>query len=248
MQGRLRKVRRRDGFLPNNNLDLARASSSLCFDLRLATPKQDQQAPLSTRIFQSDSQEVFDQCGKGYLARNRLRRFHDGLDVQLSDWRINRARRGGSSSFAQPRVPFVELLDLSVGAPAVITVPRIPEIGVGECLEAARRIKPRRDLIGERLIVDKAVRTRRADGLFVELNGIESSTFDTRNLRVHQCGAVFEIFRAKFRTYRQLFVVSSEGIQMLLALARIRNIATRRTGKRAVKFVFCELKTRRCQK
>jgi hypothetical protein len=60
---------------------------------------------------------------------------------------------------------------------------------------------------GDRLIMNKAVRAGRADGLFVQLNGIESSSFDTRNLRPHQCGAVFEILRAMSRPYCELFAV-----------------------------------------
>ena len=62
--------------------------------------------------------------------------------------------------------------------------------------------------------MDKAVRSRRTDGLFVKLDGIESSTFDTRNLRAHQCGAVFEILRATVRPYFEPFVVSSESLEM----------------------------------
>src|SRR5580698_5009816 len=203
--------------------------------------------PRSAPALSAAIHQFLDQRGKSHLTRNRLRRFHGGLDVQLLDPRVNCARGGGSSYFAQARVPFVELPYFSVGAPTVVAVPGIPEIGVGECLEAARRVKARSDLISERLVIDKAVRTGRTDGVFVQLNGIESSSFDARNLRPYQCGAVFEIFRAKFRTYCELFRVSFEGIQMLPALARCRRIAARRTGKCTVKFVFCQLKTRRCQ-
>jgi len=74
-----------------------------------------------------------------------------------------------------------ELSYLPRGAPTVIAIPRIPEIGVGECLEATRGIKTPGYLIGERLIMDKAVRARRADGLFVKPLGIQFPTLDPRN-------------------------------------------------------------------
>src|SRR5580698_6644046 len=120
MQRGLGEIRRRDYCLQNLDLDPGGASGSLCFDPRLATLKEDQQAPLGPGTFHSDSEETLDQPGKDHLTRNRLRRFHDGLDVQLPDWRVNRGRRGESSSLAQARVPFVELPYFSVGAPTVV--------------------------------------------------------------------------------------------------------------------------------
>jgi len=94
MQRRLRKVRWRDGFLPNDNLDLARASGSFRFDPRLASPKptlkKDQQAPLGPGILHRDSQEFLDQLGKNHLTRNRLRCFRYSFNVQLPGRRPNR--------------------------------------------------------------------------------------------------------------------------------------------------------------
>jgi hypothetical protein len=244
MQRRLRKVRRRDGFLPNDNLDLARASSSLCFDPRLATPKQDQQAPLSTAFSRAIRTRFLISAGRAISLEIAYDAF---ATVSTSNCLTGGSivpEGAGVRPSRRARVPFFELLYFSVGAPTVVAVPRIPEIGVGECLEAARRVKLCGDLIGEHFILDKAVRTGRADGLFVQLNGIESSPFDAGNLRPHQCGAVFEILRAMFRPYCQVFVVSSEGIEMLPALSRCRRIAARCAGKCTVKFVFRHLKTR----
>src|SRR5580693_9488352 len=210
MQRGLGEIRRRDYCLQNLDLDPGGASSSLCFDPRLATLKEDQQAPLGPGTFHGDSEETLDQPGKHHLTRNRLRRFHNGLDIQLPDWRVNRGRRHGSSSLMQARVQPVEMFYFSVGSPASIALPRIPEIGVSECIEATSGVEARGDLIGERFIVDKAIRAGRTDRPFVQLNGIESSSFDARNFCPDQCGAIFEILRAKFGTNCQLFVMSSE--------------------------------------
>ncbi len=48
---------------------------------------------------------------------------------------------------------------------------------MGDLLEAARRVEAGGELIGERLIVDKAVDARRADGLLVKALGIELPAF-----------------------------------------------------------------------
>ena len=66
-------------------------------------------------------------------------------------------------------------------------------------LEAARRVEARGELVGERLVVDKAVCAGRADGLFVEALGIELAAFDPGDLRADQRGAVLEILRAILR-------------------------------------------------
>jgi hypothetical protein len=103
MQRRLRKVRRRDSFLPNDNFDFTRARASLCFDPRLAAPQEDQQAPLSARTLHCDSQELLDQRGKDHLTRNRLRNFHYRLNIQLRG-RLRNHSGGRSPFLSQARI------------------------------------------------------------------------------------------------------------------------------------------------
>ena len=141
-----------------------------------------------------------------------------------------------------------ELSYLPRGAPTVIAIPRIPEIGVGERLEATRGIKAPGYLIGERLIMDKAVRARRADGLFVKPLGIRLPALDPRNLRPHQRGAILEILRTVVRPYLKLFVVDFESIEVLSALVCRFRIAARCMGKRTVKFIFGHVKSWRSRK
>ena len=66
-----------------------------------------------------------------------------------------------------------ELPHLAISSPAQVAVPRVPQIGMGDRLEAARCVEAGSQFIGERLIVNKAVGAGRADGLFVEALGIE---------------------------------------------------------------------------
>ena len=70
-------------------------------------------------------------------------------------------------SLHEVRICLVELPNLPDGPPMEIAVTSIPKIGVRDPLEPPRSVKPRGDFIGDRLIVDKAAITCRANGLFV---------------------------------------------------------------------------------
>ena len=87
-------------------------------------------------------------------------------------------------------------------------------------LEAARGVKARRQLFGERLVVDKAVCLCRTDGLFVKVHGIERAAINPGNLRTNQRSAVLEVFRTVFRPYFELLVVGHKSLKMLLPLRR----------------------------
>ena len=107
-----------------------------------------------------------------------------------------------------------------------------------DLLETACRVEARGEFVGERLIVDKAVRVCRADGLFVKMLGIELAAFDACDLRAHQRGAVFEILRAILRPYFELSVVSGQSLDMLLSLVGRCGIAGCRVGKRTIEVIL----------
>ena len=85
-------------------------------------------------------------------------------------------------------------------------------------LEATRRVETRGELIGERLVVNKAVCLCRADGLFVKVHGIERAAIDPCNLRANQRSPVLEVLRAVLRPYFELSVVGDKSLEMLLPL------------------------------
>ena len=89
---------------------------------------------------------------------------------------------------------------------------------MGDRFNTTRRVEARRQLVGERLIVDKAVCAGRADGLFVEALGIEFAALNACNLRTYQRGAVREILRTIFCPYSQLSVVRGQSLEMPLSL------------------------------
>ena len=111
---------------------------------------------------------------------------------------------------SEVRIHRIELAHLAVRAPAQVAVPGVSQIEVRDLLEAARGVKARRQLVGERLVVDKAVCLRRTDGLFVKVHGIERAAINPGNLRTNQRGAVLEVFRASRRPDLELSVVRGQ--------------------------------------
>src|SRR5918996_3765393 len=86
--------------------------------------------------------------------------------------------------------------------------------------------------------MDKAVCVRRADGLFVEVFGLEHAAFDPSNLRADQCGAVFKILRAMLRPYLVLLLVRSQSLDMPLSRVVRCRIKGRSTRECTVKVIL----------
>src|SRR5580698_142274 len=112
------------------------------------------------------------------------------------------------------RVARVELIDLSVSAPLLVTGSGISQISIGDSCQTARPVKIRREFVGDALIVDKPVRACRSDGLFIEVFGFERPAFNARDLCMDQRSTVFEICRAMLGPYFELPGVICKGIEM----------------------------------
>ena len=113
---------------------------------------------------------------------------------------------------AQVRMELLELPDLALGAPAEIAVPCVPQIGVGNRLEAARRIEPRGHLMGQRLVLHEAVLTGRLNGLLVQTHGVGVPPFEAGDLGRHQCVFVAESRWIDFGPLAQLFLVRRQEV------------------------------------
>src|SRR5580704_1417152 len=85
-----------------------------------------------------------------------------------------------------------------------------------DLLESASRIEAGSELVGEGLVVNEAVCSCRVDSLLVEALGIKGAAFDAGDLRSYQCDPGLEILRAILRPERQLLMMFSQGLQMLL--------------------------------
>jgi len=61
-------------------------------------------------------------------------------------------------------------------------VPGVSHVRMGDRFKTTRRVEARGQLIGDALVLDKAVCAGRADGLFVEALGIEFAALNACNL------------------------------------------------------------------
>src|SRR5580658_4766151 len=244
MEHGLGEIGRRDGCLPNRNLDLALASGSPRFDPRLAAAKEDEQTPLGPCILYSDSHQLLDELGKDHLTRNRLRRFHYSFDIQLPHRRGNRGRRGGSSLLAQARIAFVELPYLAMGAPTVVAVPRGTEIGVTGCFQIARQVESSRKLVGYGLVVNQARGACRTDRTFVQPLCVEFPPLDPRHLRPGEGRPVGKILRAMESPGVQLLQMCRQPRTMIFAVLTRGGFMDCRVAKSVVEMVLDDLQKR----
>src|SRR5262245_52595231 len=129
----------------------------------------------------------------------------------------------------------VEVSDFAGRSPPQIAGTSLSQICTGNRLETTPGIEASGQLVGDRLIVDKAVVSRRADGLFVELLGLKYVAFDPGNLRAYQGGAILEVFRAIRLPYPELAVVIGQSIDMFLALDSGGVVAKYGARKRGIK-------------
>src|SRR5262249_30515269 len=96
--------------------------------------------------------------------------------------------------------------------------PRVSQVEMCDFVEATRRVKAGSQLVGERLVVNKAVRACRRDSALVEIHGLERASLDTGNLRAHQGDPVLEIFPAVLSPDSKSTLVIGQGFQVLLPL------------------------------
>src|ERR1700739_163267 len=127
----------------------------------------------------------------------------------------------------------IELPHLSIGSPSKIGLPCVSQVKMRDLPEAAHRVKARGQLVGERQVVDKAVVSRRADGLFIQLLGIEHAAFDPGDLGTDQRGAVLEVFRTIGLPRAELLMMSGQCIYILLPLLGSGGVAKRGAGERS---------------
>src|ERR1700737_693063 len=97
-----------------------------------------------------DLQERLDELAEDDLAGHRLRGLEYRPDIQLLDWCANGScGRCRDWRIAEMRMKLFELPHLAERAPAQVTVPRVPQAGVGDRFDAARRIESRGQLMGQ---------------------------------------------------------------------------------------------------
>ena len=127
-----------------------------------------------------------------------------------------------------------ELPHLAERAPAKIAAPRLPQTGVGDRTEAARREKPRGQFVGHALVLDKAMLASGPDGLFVQTHRIGVPFLDARKLGRHQCVLVGKRRWIIFGPLAQLLPVRRQEFAPGILLVGRRLVIERRYRQRSV--------------
>src|SRR5262249_55223413 len=112
---------------------------------------------LSARMLNRCAHERVGQFLLDHLARYRLQDLHDGGKIKVFHWGHDCVYRT-RLLLAEVRVQLIELPHLAIGAPTGITVSCVPQIRMCDLLKTTCCVESRGELIGERFILDKAVR------------------------------------------------------------------------------------------
>src|SRR5262249_47306287 len=137
-------------------------------------------------------------------------------EIELFDRCFDRARwTRRALVLPQPRMQLIELPHLSVGAPSQIAPPRVSQVEMRNLLEAARGVKAGSQLVGERLVVDKAASACRRYGALVQVHGLERTPLDPGNLGSDQHCTILEVLRTIRRPGPKLSRVRPKCFSML---------------------------------
>src|SRR5271155_1134123 len=134
-------------------------------------------------MFDRDPQQRLDELTEDDLSGDRLRGLEHRPDIQLLDGRANGSGgRYRNWCVAEMRIKLFELPHLAERAPAQVTVPRVSEAGVGDRSDAARRIEPRGQLMGQAFVLHEPGLASRSNGLLVQTHCIGVPLLDAGNL------------------------------------------------------------------
>src|SRR5215475_1343368 len=201
--------------------------------------RQEQEAPLGTRMLDRQAHERIDRSFQHHLAGDCLRHLDHGREVEMLDRCLDRARwTRRALLLTQPRMELIELPHLSVGAPPDVATPRVSQVDMRDLVEAARGVKAGGKLVGERFVVHKAICARCRDGALVQVHGIEWAAVQAGDLSADQRRAVREIVRAALRKDLELTVTAGHRLEVLSAVAFVVEVAASGVRKRGEKTMF----------
>ena len=176
--------------------DVLAAGQGLGLGAELGAVHEEEDAALGAGVFQRKPHEHVDQPLELHLAGDGLRQLDHRRAVEVPDRNGDGRRLARRLRLAQEGVEGVEVAHLAVGSPAEVAGPGLPQVGVGDRRGAARGVEAGGDLVGDRLVVDEAVRARGRDGALVEVHGVELASFDAGDLGGDEERAVLEVLRA----------------------------------------------------
>ena len=116
-------------------------------------------------------------------------------------------RRGDRLCLPEPRIHLIELPHLAGGSPTDVAVAGVLQMHAGNFVEATHRIEAGRHLMGQALVLHKAILACRLDRHLVQPHGIKIPAFDASDLGRYQCVLVGERRWIIFGPLAQLLTV-----------------------------------------
>jgi len=219
------------------HLHIAAARRGFRFDSIVIPVRKNQHASFSAGMLDGRAHQRVDQLLQHDLARHRFGDLHHGRQVEAFDGRLDRgALLRGRLVGPELRMELIELSNLAFGAPAQVTIPRIPKVGRRNLLEASRRVKASGPLVGDRLVVDEAVRVRRTRGLFIKVLRVEHASFDPGDFSADDRRAVFKGDGVVLGPHANLLVVANQGVEvqrLLIGRCRIASCSAPQARRRS---------------
>ncbi len=177
-------------------------------------------AALRPGVLQEQLHQPADDAPRGALARERLRRAHRGVHVELRAHGGVRRRRGGHEGRAlglvrvrppRGRVARAQVGDHGEGAPAGMRIQRLVQVHRPEVALAGLQAQLGRELRRQGLDVQKAVLAGELDGLVVPGHRLVDPAADAGLLGLHDAQLVQEVRRATLREIPQSREAVVEG-------------------------------------
>ena len=239
LKNRARQIRGRDARLAQDDVHVIGTGCCLRLNLVVVCSRKNQETSFGARVLNGCAHQRVDQPLKHDLTRNRFGHLDHGRQIEVLDGCLYRRCRIGDRLLGSDlRIELLELSNLCVRAPAAIAVAGIPQVGRRNFLEAARRVKASGPLVGDRLIVDKALGVRRTHGFLIEVLSVEHAAFNPGDFRTHDRCAILKGDRVVLGPHVELLVVTDESLEVLPPLVARGNIVGCRMRERTVEVKF----------
>ena len=192
------------------------AGGRLRLDAIVLPSGKNQETSFGARVLDGRAHQRVDQLLQHDLTRYRFGHLDHGRQIEMLDWMSGSSRSHRRSTLGSDlRIELLELSNLGIRSPAEIAVAGIAQVGRCNRLEAARRVKAAGPLVGDRLIVDKAVRVRRMHGFLIEVLRVEHAAFNPGDFRTNDRCAALKGDRVMLGPHFELLVVTDQSLEVL---------------------------------
>src|SRR5882724_3083386 len=238
-QGQFRRRHRRFDKTDPDAIATARRSR---LDPVLAAARKEQEAAVGPGMLNGYHHQRLDQLLEHDLAGHGLRHLDDRGEIKLLDQRLDGRLQDQRCLLSDSGVALVELCDLCLGAPAGVAVAGLVQIDICHLVETAKAIESSCQFARERAVLEEAALRGRANCPFVQLHGLDVSSFEACPFRRDQGVFMRERRRAALRPPLKRRQVCNEVLAKLCLSLRRGRLKDCSGGERVIKAEIHRLK------